>query len=480
MRIEIFAESRMKTRQLFYRRFSCRAVALYLITLVTVLLLFPNYRLEPLWLVWGLCEVFGFFGLSYLFYDKWKDDNPRLFCRKLFLFALSFRVVYVVGLCYYFYFETGLPFEYEAGDSLRYHRQGVILSKLILNGDFETIFKYLASDSVGFSDKGYPLYLSIVYSVFGRNILTPRLLKSLMGAAVCVIIYKLASRTFDNKTGKLAAVLCLVSPTLIHYAGLHTKETEMLFLAVLALERLDYLVRSKKFSFFNIVVPIVLIAMVFGFRTILGMVLLFSFVLCVIFDPEILSKKTKAVFLPATLVLFFTFLFSGIGYEMKTIFRLNFFSHDYMVEKYEEKGLEFSEFAQSKYLASGVLFLPLSSLVSVANGNQKLMNGSMFVNSLMAFFALWAVVTAIREKNLRRYVLVGAYAFSYLFIIAFSFSVMSERYHLPVLPVLLIMAAYAMRNFRKSDLKYYNIFLCLLFVALLAWNYIKLAGRGLI
>ena len=95
-------------------------------------------------------------------------------------------------------------------------------------------------------------------------------------------------------------------------------------------------------------------------------------------------------------------------------------------------------------MAPGFLTLPLTNLVEVANPNQKMMNGTYFVKNYLAFFALWSIVVALRERQWRKLSLVGSYTLIYAFIIAFTFAFNSERYHFPVMPGLLIMAAYTM------------------------------------
>ena len=68
----------------------------------------------------------------------------------------------------------------------------------------------------------------------------------------------------------------------------------------------------------------------------------------------------------------------------------------------------------------------------------------------------------------------------YVLVIAFSFAANSERYHLPALPGIVIMAAYAMTHFRRKDFGWYYAYCALLVVAIVGWNYLKLSARGLI
>ena len=204
-----------------FRHIAIIGVSVYLVALVLISVLFHDYAMQPLWMVWGVGEVLFFFLLSWLFYSRWRQDDAGHFVRKVFFAALGIRIVYVVSMCYYFYFQTGIPFEYDAADSLSYHGKAVFLAKCLKAGHFKYIFQYLNAYTMGFSDQGYTLWLTLIYTVFGNNILTPRIFKSLMSAYMCVAVYKLGTRTFGERTGKLSAVLCVFMPTLIHICGLH-------------------------------------------------------------------------------------------------------------------------------------------------------------------------------------------------------------------------------------------------------------------
>jgi len=90
-----------------------------------------------------------------------------------------------------------------------------------------------------------------------------------------------------------------------------------------------------------------------------------------------------------------------------------------------------------------------------------------------------SIVVAFRQKRWRNFSLVWAYELSYLAIIMFTFTSNSERYHEPAIPLLIVMAAYAMTRLRRKELKLFYVYCGLLFVALFVWNWLKLASRGL-
>ena len=460
------------------RHINLIGIGLYLLALVVISLAFRAHALQLKWMLWGIGEVLFFFVLTAVFYPRWKNDETKRFKWKVFLVALVIRGLYAYLISYYYYYETGMAFEYGAADSIWYHPTGVHLSRAIREGHVSYVFKFLNAHTMGWSDQCYTLWLTLIYTIFGRSLLTPRLFKALMSAYLCIVVYKLGSRTLGERTGRLAAVLCVFTPILIQSCGLHTKEMEMIFLSILALERMDYLIRSKEYTVWNILFPILLIGLTFGFRTIIGMCLIFAFLVFVVLSsPELVSNKAKIITISATVVVFFAFLFSPIGREMKIIYRLKFKDLSFQTNKYESMGLKHGELAQNWLMAPGAFVLPLAPMVEESPDHNKMIHGSTYVSNFIAFFAMLAIVIAFRQKKWRDFSLIGAYELSYLAIIAFSFAANSERFHEPAVPLIILMAAYAMTHLRRKELKIFYMYCGLLFVALFAWNWLKLSAR---
>lgn len=462
------------------RHISVVGIGLYLIALTTISLVFKDHALQAKWMVWGMGEVLFFFVLTPIFYPRWKNDDSASFLRKVFWVALMLRIVYVVFSYYYYYSQNGSPFD-KPGDAIGYYNHGVFLAEELRKGHFQFIAYCLNKYTMGFSDQGYLIWLTLINFLFGPNILVTRFIKALMSAYLCVVIYKLSSRTFGERTGKCAAVMCVFMPILIQLAGLHTKEMEMIFLSILALERMDYLIRSKKYTVWNIAFPILLTGLCFGFRTVIGMCLIFAFLVFIVLSPkDLVGKKGKVVTLSITTVILLVFLFTAIGNEMKVYYSLNFSGSDYLSKKYESIGLKHHEIAQSKYLFPGAFVLPLAPMVEEAPDSNKMMHGSTYIKNFLAYFAMLSIVVAFRQKRWRDFSLVGAYELSYLTIVMSSFTANSERYHEPAIPLLLVMAAYSMTHLRHKDLKILYLYCGVLLVALFVWNWLKLSSRGLV
>lgn len=456
-------------------------IGVYLIALLVISVMFREHALQLKWMLWGVGEVLFFFLLTAWCYPRWKSDDTKRFKWKVFCVALAIRAVYAFVMCYYYYWETGIGFEYGAADSIGYHSLAVQLSKYVRAGYVTYAYKYLNAYTMGWSDQGYTIWLTLLYTLFGRSWLVPRLFKALMSAYLCVVVYKLASRTFGERTGRLAAVMMVFVPILVQICGLHTKEMELIFLSVLALERMDYLIRSKKYTFWNILCPILLTALTFGFRTIVGMCLIFAFLVFVLLSPkDMVGKRGKIITATATVVVFLAFLLSPVGREMNIIYRLKFSDLSYQSEKYEAIGMKHGALAQSYLMAPGAFVLPLAPMVEESSDHNKMIHGSTYVKNFMAFFAMLAIFIAIRQRRWHDFSLVGAYVLGYLAIIMFSFAANSERYHEPAIPLILIMSAYAMTHMRRKDLKLFYVYCGLLFVALVFWNWLKLSARGLV
>ena len=180
------------------------------------------------------------------------------------------------------------------------------------------------------------------------------------------------------------------------------------------------------------------------------------------------------------MVVFFVFLFTPIGREMKIIYHLKFSDLSYQSQKYASEGLKHADLAQSWLMAPGAFVLPLSPMVEESPDHNKMIHGSTYVKNFLAFFAMLAIVIAFRQKKWRDFSLIGAYELSYLAIIMFSFAANSERYHEPAIPLIVLMSAYAMTHLRHKDLKIFYVYCVLLFIMLLAWNWLKLSARGMV
>jgi len=65
----------------------------------------------------------------------------------------------------------------------------------------------------------YPLFLACVYAATGCSIIAAKLFQAVLGAAVCVLVYRLAFSIFDRRTALLAAAAAAFNGSLIFFGG---------------------------------------------------------------------------------------------------------------------------------------------------------------------------------------------------------------------------------------------------------------------
>lgn len=464
----------------FPKQISHRAIIVYLTSLTLVSLLYISYAMSWVYILLGVTFVVGFFYLTAYCSKEWRSLSQKEFTKFLFIWAFFIRIAWVF-LSYYYYLEnTGTPFEFDAADSIGYHDTAEWFTWM---GFKDTMLHLFGPDSyVGLSDTGYPLYLFILYEIFGPNIIIPRIIKALMSAYTCVLIYRIGFRTFGEDTGRLASIMSVFMPNLIIYCGYHLKETEMIFLEVAFLERTDYLLRSKQWNFWNILLASILAGSLFLFRTVLGAAAVFSFATATLLSKAPSMKKgLKRWAIIGWGLLCVIVLGSGtIMTEVEALWE----DRDSNVadQRYEQtvRGNQWAQYATGTVMAPMAFVLPFSTMVNVDQQYaQQTKHGGNYIRNFMGFFAILAIYEAFRRKQWRNFSLIGAFIIAYLGVVALSGFSNSERFLLPGIPCLIMMWAYGVSALREKTYKLLTPW-CIIVVAMeVAWAYFKLGSRGL-
>ena len=375
---------------------------------------------------------------------------------------------------------TGQPFEFGTGDAFGYHNEAIWLKSLIQNGNLQTYYDYIKGR---YSDMGYAYYLGWQYWLTGSSIFIARVLKALIGAYTCVLIYNLATRNFGESVSRMAAIFCLLMPNLIYYTGLHTKEVEMVFISVLFVERADFLLKERKFNVINITVPIILAVSLFFFRTVLGASALFSFFSALVFSSNKMLGMGKRVLLILWVVGAASYFVGGkISTEVESVWNARLNNQDKSLEfrTTRDNGNKLAKYASSAIFVPLIFVIPFPTIINTPNQeNQQIINGGNYVKNMMAFFVLFAFYWVIKSGSWRNYTLIGSFTVGYLLIIANSSFAQSERFHQPALPFLLIMAAFGVSKITNKEKKYFTWYIGVMFIAIVIWSWYKLAGRGL-
>lgn len=436
-----------------------------------------NHMLKPAFMIIGIVWVLLFFLLSTQFSKKWLGFEEKKYVRKLFLTALVLRLIWVVFSYFFYTIKTGIPFEFGSSDALAYHDAAVWYREIGWSATIDFLF------AQSYSDAGYPIYLTALYSIIGPNIFVTRVVKAFLSAWTCVLIYKLAKRNLGEEAGRMAGIFCALSPNLVIYCGMHLKETEMIFLAIASLERADSLLRQRKINIWNIVLTVLLIVSLFFFRTVLGASVVFAFFTALVFSSTSVMTKWNRTILVLWAVIAIAVMAGGtIANEVEGYWNSRGTNQSLKRQHQVNKGVKWAKYATGTVMAPMMFVMPFPTMVDVDEQyNQQLVNSGNYVRNFMGIFVIMAVFNALFiKRNWRDFSLIGSFVVAYLGIICSSGFANSERFLLPGLPILLMMAAYGITIVDARTYKYVRMWYILLPIMVVGWAIFKLGSRGIL
>ena len=469
------------------------AMLTYMAALLACSVLFNNYALEIRWMLFGIIEVVGFFFLSNHLSKSWINIRPKTFIKNVFWLGFALRVAWVV-ISYLLYQKwTGTAFSIGAGDELFYDDMGHYGASLMRDGNFaiyDPLTKY--AGKVAFSDMGYPIYLSIVYFIFFDSIIMARIIKAILGAWTAVLIYKLASRNFGEHVGRMAGIMCMLMPNLMYYCSMQLKEIEMVFLAMLFVERADALLRQPKMPWRSLALLMVIPAFMFMIRTALAATLVMGLALALLLTSGRVVKGWRRMMLIMVVAaggLVIVASESNILADVQQMWEVRGSTQkdhaEWRSKRKDQAGLQqrFAKYAGATVFAPAIFTVPFPTMAETpGQENQKMIHGGNYVKNIVSLFTIAVLFFLLFSGTWRAHVLPASILCGYLLILVFSNFAHSERFHLPILPLHLMLAAYGISQIHRIPwLKRVFPWWCaLMFVAALAWNWLKLAGRGMI
>ena len=463
------------------------AILIYIAALLICNVLFYEYAMEWYFWILGLVEVCSYFYFANHLTKSWATISSRTFVKNLFWSAFLIRVAVMLFL-YWFHNEmTGQPFMFAAADAVGYHEEAKWMAETLREGQFQSYLDYLFAPGKGVSDAGYPMYLGFLYWLTWDNIIIARLLKCLWGALSCILIYRLGKRNFGEQVGRIAGILMMLESHFWIYGGMHLKETEMVFMILLFLDRADALLRYRKFNFATISVVVVLLAALFTFRTVLGLTALFAIGLTLFLSSKRVMNWSRRVVVLIVVGMTALYLVGGrITSEIEQVWERKDDNQNLrMTEIVRTQG--FAKYASAAVYAPMIFTIPFPTMVATeGQENSRTLHGGMVTKNIMSFFCLLAIVTLLlpiipKKNNWRDHVLIGSFLIAYLLILTFSAFAHADRFHMPALAIEILFMAYGVSLLSDQRvIRWYNWWLVVMFVAFVGWNWFKLSGRGLI
>ena len=380
-----------------------------------------------------------------------------------------------------------------------------VISILIEKGNFhfyDEISRWCGNDDI--ADMGYGVYVGLIYWLTGATeitshalgaavttnpigIISVRLLKCLWSSLTVILIYRLAKRNFDTQTARVAAIFCTLWPNFWYYCAVHLKETEMVFLAVLFVEQADQMLRSRQFTAWKVIPVLLIAAALFTVRTPLGLVALLALVFSVVISSSRVvtwGKRIIVGFLAVALI----GVVAGNRIEEQSRDLLEQVQGGSQKENMEwrarrEDGNALAKYAGKSVFAPLIFTIPFPSMVRPFDGQevQQLLNGGNFAKNIMSGFIIFAMIMLLLSGRWREHLLPLSFMLGYLVVLTMSTFAQSERFHQPVIPFEFMFSAYGLSIAvtKKKYKRWFTYWCILMFVACIAWNWFKMAGRGL-
>ncbi|MBQ6723813.1 MAG: glycosyltransferase family 39 protein [Paludibacteraceae bacterium] len=464
------------------------SVVVYLLSLAIVSFIYSAYSLPWYYLLSGLVAVLVFFLYGNTLLQKTsivKMRKERTFEKRLLIYALIPRVLFTLLIYWIFQENYGNEFGFENGDADYYQKQALEFANAMRSGTFITTWNRV-SKYIDISDLGYSAYIGFIYWLTGDSIMIVRLIKCLLSAITVLLIYRIAKRNFDEPTARIAAVFCALWPNFWYYCGVHLKETEMVFLGVLFVEQADQMLRSRQFTAWKVIPVLLIAAAIFTVRTPLGLVALLALIFSVVMSSaRVVSWGKRVVVGVLAIILIAVTMGNRIQEQTQSLLETAQSQDQRSNMEWRatrDNGNAFAKYAGSAIFAPMIFTLPFPTMASVEGQDvQQLLNGGNFVKNIMSFFVLVAMFALLLSGEWRQHLLPLSFMLGYLVVLSLSNFAQSERFHQPALPFELMFAAYGLNIAvtKKKYKRWFTYWCGLMFVVCVAWNWFKLAGRGL-
>lgn len=500
---------RMAEQVIFPKWLSQYPIVIYILALMVVTFMYSSYSLPWYYVLSGVVSMMVFF----LYGAKAAQDTSiekirkeKNYEKRIFLIAFIPRVIWMLLIYTIFMQNYGNAFGFENADAVYYDQLGQFVASLIENGNFhfyDEISKWSGSEDI--ADMGYGVYAGLIYFVTGSEgvnasmglggtplaIITLRLLKCLWSSLTVILIYRLAKRNFGAQTARVAAIFCALWPNFWYYCGAHLKETEMVFLAVLFVEQADQMLRSRQFTAWKVIPVLLIAAAMFTVRTPLGLVAILALVFSIVMSStRVVSwgKRIVVGFMAIALI----GIVAGNRIEERAIGLIEQAQGDYQEgnmrwrsERKDASGntQRFAKYAGAAVFAPMIFTIPFPTMVRPFEGQevQQLLNGGNFIKNILSGFTILALIMLLLSGKWREHLLPLSFMLGYLVVLTFSAFAHSERFHQPIMPLEMMFAAFGLSVVitKKKYKRWFTYWCVLIFVAAIAWNWFKMAGRGL-
>lgn len=438
----------------------------------------------------GVSIVLFFYGGMSLS-KNWEHKKEKAFIRNIFIAGLIVRLIWVF-YCYFVfnpeYYDNLFGDKADTGWYMDYAKGIAEWIAGESRFSFAEVRNYWGGQ---IDDVGYPLWLSLEYLIVGveNDVFVPFIVKTIISAYCSVCIYRVAKRHFGEGAARMAALFMAFNPNMIYWCGNMFKETEMVFLVCVFIDQTDKAVTSPNGLTVKSLLPGLLAGFsLFFFRAVLGATAFAAMFAHIVMASNRVMGFGKKIF-AGVLVTVTLLLGMGDNLRQQTQSFADSAQSDYQQRNMEwraerEGGNAFAKYAGKAVFAPLIFTIPFPSF-NVAEESQVLqrqLSGGSYIKNILSFFVIIMMLMLLISGEWRRHVFILAYTVGYHVVLALSPFAQSGRFHMPVIPMLMLFAAYGIQIAKTNGRlkRWFPIVLVLEVVICLGWNWFKLKGRGMI
>lgn len=471
----------------FPKWISNKSMQLFFFVLILTNIVWSQYALSISYVLVSSISVILFFYGANVLTKKWGTYSPAFFVKKVFQVGLIVRLIWCLFIYYFNIDHYGTPIG-SLEDTEFYMYAAKECAESLANGSFAFLDVWFNNYDVALDDIGYPIFLGLQYLVTFNisDVVIPFIFKSILGAYSCVLIYKVAKRHFGEAVGRIAGIMCMFYPQMIYWCGGMMKEAEMVFLCCWFVERMDAVYMSKQLNWKALINGTLLALSLYLFRSALGIVAFGVIFVALLLSDKTFIKGTQKIIVSIVVVLV---MFVSIGGQMKSQFDVMYGKvlGDAQTENMEWRsnrkgGNELAKYAGAAVFAPLIVTIPFPTMVA-ANPNQVYqmqMAGGNFIKNVISFFVIFVLFWLVFNKEWRKHAFILFFMLGYLAVLVVSGYAQSGRFHMPIMPLEVLFAAYGITILPKNKRHWFNYALIFEFVVCIAWQWFKLKGRGMI
>ena len=454
------------------------------------------------WLMWGnvpnydlvftaIISIVLFFFVGRSMSNKFSLLREKIFLRSVFTVGFVVRILWILYMFFVFnprYYGTRFG---STADVEWYMGFGKDLAEWISRNSTHTLAEIIDINMSAIDDVAYPMILGVEYLLTGgiSDVLIPYIVKSILGVCCAIYAYRITKRHFGEGAARIAAIFVCLNPNIIYWCGTMMKEAEMVFFCCLAVDKFDEALSSNSQLTIKSLIPGILCGFVLLFmRTTLGLALFLGVLIHVLMASKKIISVGKKMFIGVLVAVVLTITVGDqlINQSRGYIDKVRSGGQEQNMEwrSTREGGNSFAKYASAGVFAPLIFTIPFPSFNQAHAGQllQVQLSGGYFIKNILSFFVIIVLVQFLLTGEWRKHVFLIGYTCAYLVVLVFSGFAQSGRFHMPIWPMLMIFAAYGVQ-LAKTDKKMRKWFMYTLYIEVficLAWNWFKLAGRGMI